>query len=99
LGERSARNKYWKKIEGAFDLLAKSTQAGGTAGESFTGSNISLANCTLGGLRYMSTDKAWIKVSVWNDGKWIYYMAALEEWTAVDYLIDRRQCFLVSFQL
>ncbi|KAG2065144.1 hypothetical protein BDR04DRAFT_1033530 [Suillus decipiens] len=81
------REEHWKKIEGAFDLLATFMQAGGTTGELFTGSNLSLADCTLGGLllafRYISPDEAWINVSTWNDGKWMRYMAALEEWMAV----------------
>ncbi|KAG2110509.1 uncharacterized protein F5147DRAFT_126489 [Suillus discolor] len=81
------REAHWKKIEDAFDLLATFMRAGGTAGELFTGSNLSLADCILGGLlltfRYTSPDEAWIKISAWNDGKWIRYMSALEEWTTV----------------
>ncbi|KAG1817174.1 uncharacterized protein BJ212DRAFT_1461002 [Suillus subaureus] len=81
------REEQWKKIEGAFDLLARLMKAGGTTGELFTGSNLSLADCILGGLllafRYISPDEAWIKVSAWNDGKWMRCMAVLEEWTAV----------------
>ncbi|KAG2147882.1 uncharacterized protein EDB93DRAFT_393940 [Suillus bovinus] len=81
------REEHWKKIEGAFDLLATFMQAGSTAGELFTGPNLSLADCTLGGIllacRYVSPDEAWIKVLAWNDGKWKRYMAVLEEWTAV----------------
>ncbi|KAG1724518.1 glutathione S-transferase, partial [Suillus paluster] len=81
------REEHWKKIEGAFDLLASFIQAGSGAGELFTGSNLSLADCTLGGLllafRYVSQDEAWIKVSSWSNGKWSRYVTALEEWTAV----------------
>ncbi|KAG2144496.1 glutathione S-transferase [Suillus clintonianus] len=81
------REEHWNKIEGAFDLLATFMQAGGGASELFTGSNLSLADCTLGGLllafRYISPDEAWIKVSSWNNGKWVRYVAALEEWTDV----------------
>ncbi|KAG1743046.1 hypothetical protein EDB19DRAFT_1927488 [Suillus lakei] len=64
------REEHWKKIEGAFDLLATFMQSG--SGELFTGSNLSLADCTLGGLllalRYDSPDEAWIK----------YHLGAME---------------------
>jgi glutathione S-transferase len=85
--EGKEREEHWKTIEGAFDLLARFMRAGGSAGELFTGSNLSLADCILGGLlltfRYTSPDEAWIKISAWNDGKWMRYIAALEDWMAV----------------
>ncbi|KAG2110512.1 uncharacterized protein F5147DRAFT_772291 [Suillus discolor] len=82
------REEHWNKIERAFDLLATSMRARSGPGELFTGSNLSLADCTLGGLllalRYDSPDEAWMKVSSWSNGKWIRYMAALSKWTAVE---------------
>ncbi|KAG1726543.1 uncharacterized protein EDB91DRAFT_59662 [Suillus paluster] len=82
------REEHWKKIEDAFNLLATFMQTGSGAGELFTGSNLSLADCTLGGvllaLRYDSPDEAWIKVLSWSNGKWTRYMAALAKWTAVE---------------
>lgn len=82
------REEHWKKIEGAFDLLETVMRTRSGAGELFTGPNLSLADCTLGGLllalRYDSPDEAWMKVSSWSDGKWSRYMAALSNWTAVE---------------
>jgi glutathione S-transferase len=82
------REEHWKKIEGAFDLLETVMRTRSGPGELFTGSNLSLADCTLGGLllalRYDSPDEAWMKVSSWSNGKWIRYMAALWKWTAVE---------------
>ncbi|KAG1743044.1 hypothetical protein EDB19DRAFT_1827444 [Suillus lakei] len=64
--------EHGKKIEGAFDLLTTSMQAGSGASELFMGSNLSLADCTLGGLllafRYVSPDEACIKVRLGTIG-------------------------------
>jgi glutathione S-transferase len=82
------REEHWKKIEHAFDLLATFMRTRSGAGELFTGSNLSLADCTLGGLllalRYDSPDEAWMKVSSWSNGKWTRYMTALSKWTIVE---------------
>ncbi|KAJ8592906.1 hypothetical protein M405DRAFT_931198 [Rhizopogon salebrosus TDB-379] len=86
------REEQWKKVEGAFDLLATFMQTGNglgaEGGEFFAGSYPSLADCTLGGLllllRYASPDEAWMKVSSWSNGKWGRYMVAMEAWTAVE---------------
>ncbi|KAG2353592.1 hypothetical protein BDR07DRAFT_1432771 [Suillus spraguei] len=82
------REEHWKKLERAFDLLAASMETRSGAGELFTGPNLSLADCTLGGLllalRYDSPDEAWMKISSWSNGKWSRYMAALLKWTSVE---------------
>ncbi|KIJ62249.1 hypothetical protein HYDPIDRAFT_30515 [Hydnomerulius pinastri MD-312] len=80
------RAEAWKRIEGAFDFLV-ACMAKNEKGEFFSGQQLTLADCSLGGLllamKYDSPDEALIKLKDWSGGKWGRYLSALEEWTVV----------------